>query len=215
MSIDANALLMGGGVKSAKFDILGTVVMGAITEPPKAQQMKKYQSEELDFWPSGDPKMQIIVTLQTDLREDAEDDGRRNLFIVPRMMHVVRDAVRKVHAPGLEVGGRLIVKWISGTGQGAGNPKEYAAEYTRPILDPGSLLDATPAATTPATQPTSAIQQPTTAPASGILASMTAAAPATPPPPPAGVDPALWAALPEQQRAAVLAAMGGQATPGY
>ncbi len=193
----ANELLMGGGAKSAKFDQLNVPVVGTIVEEPKVQQMKKYQSEEMDFWPSGDPKMQIIVTVQTDQREDDDDDGRRILFIPPRMMPPVRDAIAKTGAKGLAVGGRIAVSWVSGTGQGKGNPKVYAAEYQPPQIDVGSLL-AQPAPTVVA--PASLLGNGTT-PAN---ADQSRSAPPTPPP---GIDPAKWATLSPDQQAAVIAAM--------
>jgi len=224
MSIDANELLMSGGIKAAKFDTLGATVVGTIVEPPKAQQMTKYGTDEPDFWPSGDPKMQIVVTIQTDQRDpaDAQDDGKRRLYIVPRMMAPVREAVRRAGAPGLEVGGRIAVRWSSGTGQGQGNPKEYTAEYARPAIDPGSLLggNAQPAAPAPAAQQQATPTAPP-APASpaaqslGLGAAQPAQAPAAQTAPP-GIDPAAWANLPDQQRQAVLAAMGstgGQLPP--
>jgi hypothetical protein len=210
---DANDLLMSGGVKAAKFDTLGETVLGTITDQPRASQMTKYQSDELDYWPSGDPKMQIVVTLQTDQRDpaNAQDDGRRRLFIVPRMMQPVREAVLRSGAKGLAIGGRLAVRWVSGTGQGEGNAKQYAAEYAPPAVDPGGLLggqaNATPAAPAPA--PAAA-----PAPQASLLASVTPAAAAAPPPP--GVDPVVWANLPDGQRQAVLAAMTAPgAAPGF
>ena len=205
MTQDANELLMSGGVKAAKFDTLGATVIGTIADTPKAVQMTKFQSDDLDFWPSGDPKMQIIVTIQTDDRDpaDPQDDGRRRLYIIPRMMQQVREAVVRAGGKGLAIGGRIAVKWVSGTGKGEGNAKQYAADYAAPALDPGSLLNggvsaaAAPVAAAPITPP--------------ITTSMlTAAAPVAPVAQvaaPAGVDPTVWASLPDAQRQAILAAM--------
>lgn len=209
----ANSLLMGGGIKSInwKNNPVGYTVIGTITETPKVEQMKKFNSDELDFWPSGDPKMQILVTLQTDERDpaDAQDDGKRRLHIPPRMMAPVREAVQRVGAKGLEIGGRLAVRRVGGTGA-VGDPFTFAAEYGGPAVDPGSLLG------------TSASQPAQTAPAAPVASpaaqSLGITAPAAPPAgPPPGIDPAKWAELPEAQRQAVLAAMapaaGGQLPP--
>lgn len=222
MSIyDANELLMSGGIKAAKFETLGATVVGTIVEPPKAQQMTKYGTNEPDFWPSGDPKMQIVVTIQTDLRDDEKDDGKRRLYITPRMMPPVRDAVRRAGAPGLEVGGRITVKWVSGTGQGQGNPKVYAAEYSRPALDPDSLLNSNQqaggaqAAPVVSTSPGQPVTHQQTAPQAQASPTMQPPTPAaqTPEAPP-GVDPAVWATMPDQQRQAVLAAMSASTNTG-
>ncbi|MFI6228907.1 hypothetical protein ACIBCR_16510 [Micromonospora echinospora] len=216
--MDANSLLMGGGIKSInwKNNPIGYTVIGTITETPKVEQMKKFNSDELDFWPSGDPKMQILVTLQTDERDpaDQQDDGKRRLHIPPRMMAPVREAVQRVGAKGLEIGGRLAVRRVGGTGA-VGDPFTFAAEYGAPTVDPGSLLGSTG-------QPTQAPGSP--APAAPMLAQPAPAAPvasaaaqslgitgpaqtAAPLPCPAGMDPDKWAALPEAQQRAVLAAM--------
>lgn len=204
--MDANELLMGGGVKaiSWKDHQIGHTVIGTIAEEPKAKQMTKYDSTELDFWPSGDPKMQIVVTLATDLRDPGvdDDDGRRALFIEPRMMTPVREAVRAAGAKGLSVGGKLAVRWISGSGEGKGNARQFAAEYQPPQVDPGGLISGGASA-----QPAAAVAAP---PAGGMLGAMgTTTAPPAPAQagPPPGVDPAVWAGLPDTQRAAILAAM--------
>src|SRR5690606_34778553 len=132
-------------------------------------------------------------------------------------------AVRRAGAPGLEVGGRITVKWVSGTGQGQGNPKVYAAEYSRPALDPDSLLNsnqhtggaqATPAVSTPPGQPVSHPQTTPQAQASPTMQPPTPTPAAQPPQAPPGVDPAVWATMPDQQRQAVLAAISANANTG-
>jgi hypothetical protein len=237
---DANELLMSGGVKSCKFETLGDTWIGTIADQPKATQMTKYQSTtgELDYWPSGDPKMQIVVTIATDVRDPAlaDDDGRRRLFIPPRMMTPVREAVQRAGAKGLAIGGRIAVKWISGLGKGEGDPKVYAADYAAPVVDPGNLLAGgngqpgaaaaaltAPVLSTATGQPVVHHQQVPVAtapdlgaapapaaapPASGGLLNQTPVAQAGPPP---GVEPAVWNTLPDAQRQAILAAMASPA----
>jgi hypothetical protein len=159
----ANDLLMGGGIKSIawKDNPVGYTVVGTIVDQPKAVQMTKWKAPgdqsppELDFWPSGDAKMEIVVTIQTDLRDPANtlDDGKRKLHISPRMMPPVRDAVKRAGAPGLAMGGRIAVQRSGGTGE-TGSPFEFAADYAAPVVDPGSLLGPNGnGAATPAAQP--------------------------------------------------------------
>ncbi|MFY1658550.1 hypothetical protein [Micromonospora sp. WMMD1274] len=218
--MDANDLLMSGGIKSIKWkdEPIGYTVIGTIVDQPKVEQMKKYDSDELDFWPSGDPKMQIVVTLGTELRDpaNAQDDGKRKLHISPRMMKPVREAVQRAGAPGLAIGGRLAVRRTGGTGA-TGSPFEFAAEYAPPAVDPGSLLGgnaaaapvspappAAPMLTQPQPQP-----QPATAPASAAAQSLGITGPAQPMtiPCPQGMDPVKWEALPLTQQQAIVAAM--------
>jgi hypothetical protein len=211
--MDANELLMSGGIASIgwKDNPVGYTVIGTITDQPKAEQMKKFDSDELAFWPSGDPMMQIVVTIQTDLRDasDANDDGRRRLHISPRMMKPVREAVQRANAKGLEIGGRVAVRRTGGTGD-KGSPFEFAAEYAAPVLDPGSLMggNSTNGANGSATLASTAQAAPAATPSLGL------SSPAAPAGPPPGVDPTMWAGLPEAQRAAVLAAMA-PAGPGF
>ncbi|MFI6763318.1 hypothetical protein ACIBF5_29710 [Micromonospora sp. NPDC050417] len=199
--LDANSLLMSRGVKSIGWqeNPVGYTVVGTIVDQPKVEQMKKHDSDELDFWPSGDPKMQIITTLQTTMRDPANphDDGQRRLHIPPRMMTPVREAILRAGATGLAIGGQLAVRRTGGTGL-KGSPFEFAAEYAPPAVDPGSLLGGT------TTQPAAA------APVSAAAQSLGLTSPAAPvdDTPPPGIDPAKWAALPAEQRAAVRAAMG-------
>lgn len=218
----ANNLLMSGGIKSIKWkdEPVGYTVIGTIVDQPKVEQMTKFDSTELDFWPSGDPKMQIVVTLQTDLRDpsDATDEGKRKLHISPRMMKPVREAIQRVGAPGLAIGGRLAVRRTGGTGA-TGSPFEFAAEYGAPAVDPGSLLGgnapAAQAAPMLTTQAAPAAAAAPAAPAPSAAAqSLGLTGPATPPPAPAGIDPEKWAALPPAQQQAVLAAMGPAAAGG-
>lgn len=209
----ANDLLMSGGIKSIgwKDHGIGYTVIGTIVDEPIAQQMTKFESTELAFWPSGQEMMEIICTLQTDLRDpaDAYDDGKRRLHIPPRMQPTVREAVKRVGAEGLAIGGRLAVRRTGGTGA-TGSPFEFAAEYAQPVVDPGGLLAASQPATPAAAQPLSAAPaQAAPAAVQGSLMTPVSAQPA-----PEGVDPVKWAALGDVQRQAVLAAMAPPAHAG-
>ncbi len=220
MTQDANDLLMngGGGIKSAKFNNLGDVFRGTITDDPKVTQCVKFGDDgkptnEKEFWPSGDPMMQIVVIIQTDLRDpgDEDDDGKRALHLTPRIQPAVREAVKAAGAKGLAVGGLIAVQWTSGTGSGKGNARQYAAAYQPPqvgadllaapaapaVVQPALIAAAPPVAAAPAAAPPSTID---------LLKASTAAVAG----PPAGsnIDPTVWAVLPAEQRAAILAAMG-------
>jgi hypothetical protein len=59
-------LMAAGGAPSAKFETPGTSVTGKITDLQVRQQTDVRTREPLN-WPNGDPKMQLVVTLQTSL----------------------------------------------------------------------------------------------------------------------------------------------------
>lgn len=181
--MDANQLLMGGGVASAKFETPGTSVTGQIVREPEARQQTDYKTGTPQIWPSGDPKMQVIVHIQTGQRDpgDATDDGVRAIYIKGKSLtEAVREAVRTSGARGLEVGGTLTVTY-TGDGKKEGNlnpPKLYTATYTRP----------------------------TAAAANNVLMGQPVVA--VDAPAPAGVDAEMWARLDHEQRAKVAAAVG-------
>jgi hypothetical protein len=134
--IDPNAFLMGGGSASARFDTPGDTVTGTICEAPEVRQQTDISTGQPVHWPSGDPKMQLIVTLQTTLRDDADDDGKRRIYVKGKSLtEAVREAVRQTGAKGLELGGTLTVTY---TGDGVASqrgfnpPKLYTASYSRP-----------------------------------------------------------------------------------
>lgn len=135
MSIDPNNLIMGGGSRSAKFDAPG-VTVGGVIEDISAKQQTDFTTGEPLTWPNGDPKMQVLVRVQTDAQESDDDDGVRTIFVKGKSLtNAVRDAVRGAGAKGLEVGGTLTVTY-TGDGvsekRGINPPKLYAAQYTKP-----------------------------------------------------------------------------------
>ncbi|MGW9437765.1 hypothetical protein [Streptomyces sp. NPDC055607] len=130
----ADDFLMGGGVPSAKFPVLGTTVSGRITERPTVEQQRDFTTGELKFWDDGKPQMQLVVTLATAERDpaDPEDDGTRRLYIKGQMKSAVASAVRATGARGLEVGGTLTVTYSRDgvkTNPRFNAPKNFDAAY--------------------------------------------------------------------------------------
>jgi hypothetical protein len=145
---DPNGFLMGGGAKSAKFETIGTLIGGPITDEPVLAQQTKFGTGEPEFWNDGKPRMQLIVKVQTTLHEDADDDGIRAFYIKGEMQKAVRDAVRKAGATGLAIGGTLQIAY-TGDGprpQAGFPPKLYAAQYTAPVAGADFFAEPTPAA---------------------------------------------------------------------
>lgn len=189
MSTDPNAFLLGGGGKSAKFENVGDSVTGSITQVPEVRQQTKLEDGTPLTWDNGDPKMQLVVSLQTELREDGDDDGIRKLYVkgskdpASKSMHAaVAAAVQQAGAKGLEVGGRLTVRYV-GNGvaktRGFNPPKQYEASY---VAASASFLGTTAADADP-------------------WSPAAAAAPVDTPP--AGIDPGFWASLNDEQKQAM------------
>jgi hypothetical protein len=157
--VDANSFLMGGGgAPTAKFPTPGTVIGGRITEPPTLEQQRDIKSGEKKFWADGDPMMQLVVTVQTDLRDPAleDDDGKRRIFIKGQMKNAVSDAVRQAGARGLEVGGTLHVRYThdgQAKERGMSPPKQYVAKYETAASIELGAWGGTPATAAPAAPP--------------------------------------------------------------
>lgn len=153
----ADAFLLGGGGKSATFENVGDSITGTV-ESTEVRQQTDISTGDPQTWPNGDPKMQLVVTLQTGQREDADDDGLRSLYVKgskkpgSRSMHdAVASAVRSSGAKGLEAGGTLTVTHDGeepSSTRGFNPRKLYSAQYVAPdkAAQTGDFLGTAPAA---------------------------------------------------------------------
>lgn len=85
MTSYGNALddaLAGGSGRTAftKDSPIGTSITGDIVDA-KLQQMRDYVTKEPEFWGDGNPKNQIVISIQTNQSIDADDDGIRAIYI--------------------------------------------------------------------------------------------------------------------------------------
>lgn len=141
MSVDANEFLFSTGVRSASLKEKGASVTGHIIRQPEVQQQRDFDTGELMFWKDGNPRNQLRIVLMTDEQDpgDPEDSGERALYARGNMLNAIRNAVRQAGAPGLEVGGKLRVKYI-GDGKATqprlSPPKLYEAQYRAPEARP-------------------------------------------------------------------------------
>jgi hypothetical protein len=145
MNDDLNGFLFGGGGKAAKFEQIGDTVEGIITHAEVSQQTSMETNEPLT-WTDGSPRMQLVITLQTEQHDDDNDDGLRRIFakggrFEPQegtgtsMKDAVADAVKKAGSKTLDEGGWLKVGH-SGIGKktnrGYSAPKLFRAQYKAP-----------------------------------------------------------------------------------
>lgn len=153
----ANEVLMGGGIPAAKFEKPGDSVTGTIDAEPQARQQTDFTTGEPLTWPSGDPRMQVVVTLATGQRDPSveDDDGLRAVYIKGKSLTAaVREAIRKTGAKGLEKGGRLTVIYTQDgpvEKRGLNPPKLYSASYTPPSAAAVSAVLETPEPAQPVT----------------------------------------------------------------
>jgi hypothetical protein len=137
MSYDeVNQALMGGGGRSASFKEHKDQVWGVITNSSMRQQTD-FTTGEPKVWDDGSPRMQIVISLQTDERVDDEDDGTRNVYVkIPsQMMRAMRDAIKKAGAEGISNGGKFLVRYVGDAEpkkRGMSGEKQYFVKYEAP-----------------------------------------------------------------------------------
>lgn len=149
MGLIADAL-SGGGLY-LKWETPGTSYTGIITDVTM-RQARKFESTEPDFWDDGTPKMQVVLSLDTDYREpgNPDDDGARQLTI-NLWSGQKKSLVAACKAAGVtepEIGQRFTATHVSGLGT-AKAPRVF--EYTIEAAPSGvaAVLAAAPAAPEP------------------------------------------------------------------
>lgn len=145
---DVNDFLMGSGAKPFPFDRQGDVVTGEIIDAVK-QQQTGMEDKKPQFWDDGNPKMMLVLTLQTELKEDDDDDGKRTVYLRggnPQVadgkgtstLKAVQEAVKKSGSKkGIELGATLSLAWTGNAPKKGGlNPaKLYTAAFKPAALN--------------------------------------------------------------------------------
>lgn len=128
---------------------IGTSVTGKVLEVV-VRQVTDIQTREPQTWPDGNPKQQAIITLQTDERDsaDAEDDGRRNVYIKLWGLQKTALAAASKAAGGSPAPGDTFTAKYTGVGKKT-NPAFSAPKIYEYTIVKGNPLDAT-LGTTPA-----------------------------------------------------------------
>jgi hypothetical protein len=140
---DVNAFLMASGTKSFKFDAIGKTIKGTI-ESAEIQQQRSIDDGTPLYWDDAktQPKNQVRIVLQTEERENDDDDGRRAVYVKGQMQNAVRDAVIAAGVDKLEEGGTLAVQYQSDgepPKRGMNAPKLYKAQYKPPSITPAAV----------------------------------------------------------------------------
>jgi hypothetical protein len=147
MSAISDALASGGTY--LKWEHPGTTYTGIITDVAM-RQSRKYESTELDVWEDGTPKLQVVLTLATDYRDQAQqdDDGTRmisiNLWSGQKKALVAACKAAGVGEP--QTGQRFTATHVSGIGN-AKAPRVFEYTLTAGPTGVAAALDVEPAAT--------------------------------------------------------------------
>ena len=108
-NIDLNQVLTPSG-RAAKFPTVGTTHKGTVVHVDGRQ--KNDINGNPEFTKAGKPKPEAVITLDTDLHEDEEDDGIRKLYASGQMLYAIGEAIGKagVNFDNM-TGGTLAVKF--------------------------------------------------------------------------------------------------------
>lgn len=143
-----------GNSKFATFPQPGATVAGIITEISDQKQATKWNPDpkakrELDTWPSGDPVMEVWVTVQTQDRDpqDPEDTGLRTVVVTVNQkqggqLAAIMDACEAVGAQTPLPGGFLVLTFtqFDPESKNPQNPRKlYAAQYQVPAPGGGAF----------------------------------------------------------------------------
>jgi len=142
-----------GGVVLSKKMVQQTVYNPA--DPTLHGKPKVYEN-------SGKPMLQMVVTVQTDQRVDEDDDGKRAIFVKGNMKYAIQDALAKVGAPNVEIGGVLKVRFKEQVFEKGFKKNIFEAWFQRPTAVEADNWMTAPVSSQPAPAPQSQ-PQPATA----------------------------------------------------
>lgn len=131
----------------------------------RAQQARKFMGPgkppgDPEKWDDGNPKMQLVVTLQTNERDpqDSEDSGVRDVYLNTwgDTFRNVQKAMRPFGGV-IEDGGHVRIPWLSGAGV-SGDGRVLGFEYSPPAkgVNVSAIAPQEPAQAAPAPAPTPA-----------------------------------------------------------
>ena len=140
---DINAQLSQTGAPAFPYEAYDDTCDGILNDYYMRQTFI-YQTTTLDFWPDGNPKMELVLVV--DIGETGDHDTtERRLFAKKggAMWKALQEALRESGAP-LERGGRIKMRYTEdGTPKVKGHkpPKQYKAKWTPPAKVAPSVAD--------------------------------------------------------------------------
>jgi hypothetical protein len=139
---DADSLLFGNSITSAKFASHGDKIAGHLVgkdtqHKAKFNPQNPSDKSELMYFKSGDPVLELILDLQTDERdpEVENDNGVRRVYVPFQMQQALQQAVKEAGIKkSLPLGSHIeITHTHSVPSKGGGSPrKEYKVVVTGP-----------------------------------------------------------------------------------
>jgi hypothetical protein len=141
------------GAPTCKFSKIGDVHKGKIVDC-KERQQTDMDTGEPESWPDGNPKMMVVMTIQTAERDPEVDgdDGTRKVYMKrPSGIYNAFIGALKTAKCKPVIGGTVAFKYIKDgvpPKKGYNAPKEFAAVYAPPGQPLATTQAATPTAPT-------------------------------------------------------------------
>lgn len=147
---DVSNFLAPSGIPACKFPATGATVTGKIVAPAEVQQQTEIGTGKPLFFDDGKPRMQLVITIQTDQRdpEITDDDGKRRVFVTGTKASEgggMLGAFKRAGITDVQVGGTLTVTYThdgARTSPAYSPPKQYEVTYAPPNAAAGFLGDA-------------------------------------------------------------------------
>jgi hypothetical protein len=140
---------------------IGTSYTGILCDDLRTEQVRKYTTDgstgELDVWPDGRPKWQVIATIQTDYTdpEVQDDDGKRRIFFKSGLLQALQAEMREKHIAQFGLGTRITVTLVGLKPTPNGFPKKLF----NVDLEPAPYVSPEQRQTNEALQPAAPVQQ--------------------------------------------------------
>ncbi|MDF7641743.1 hypothetical protein PT279_09120 [Bifidobacterium sp. ESL0784] len=140
-------LLSGSGAKAffGRDSQPGSTVTGTL-ELIETQQVRDFNTQQPAFWNDGKPQQEIHMVIQTTLRDDEDDDGRRSLYVKGwgGQLKAFREAMRNAGIKKAPKPGDTITETYVGADPQSKNPAMPAKLYSfviQPANSPDTLLN--------------------------------------------------------------------------
>ena len=134
-------LLLAGFAPTVSFKTIGDFVAGKILKTETLQRRSIRHPERVLYWPDGQPKWQIVITLEVTKMQPAPELGTDESAVIERRLFVkipggirtaISGAMKNAGVRSLEMGHYLRVEYIDNGAQpnkAMNPPKVYGAEY--------------------------------------------------------------------------------------
>lgn len=121
---------------------VGDTVTGTILDS-EVRQSRDFDDNKLEFWDDGSPRLQLVINVQTDIREGEEDEGIRSIYVKwhGASRKALLTAVKDAGVSDLIPGDKFIASYI-GDGEQPDRKKSAPKLYAYGIEAAGTIAKA-------------------------------------------------------------------------